>query len=54
MYFSAPFPALTPSDGVGLVVKDIGSQSFYRGQTAEDQISELRSAGIRSSMSTGT
>ena len=46
--------AFTPSDGVGLVVKDMGSQSFYRGQTAENQISELRDAGIRSSISTGT
>ena len=37
--------AFSPSDGVGLVIKDMGSKSFYRGQTAEAQIAALRERG---------
>jgi glycosyltransferase involved in cell wall biosynthesis/GT2 family glycosyltransferase len=37
--------AFGPDDGVGLVVKDMGSQSFYRGQTAGAAIAALRERG---------
>ena len=37
--------AFPPSDGVGLVIKDMGSQSFYRGQTAEAEVAALRERG---------
>ncbi len=37
--------AFRPADGVGLVIKDMGSKSFYRGQTAEAQIAELCERG---------
>ena len=37
--------AFSPSDDVGLVIKDMGSRSFYRGQTAEAQIAALRERG---------
>ena len=37
--------AFSPSDDVGLVIKDVGSKSFYRGQTAEAQIAALRERG---------
>ena len=30
--------AFRPSDGVGLVIKEMGSKSFYRGQTAEAEV----------------
>ena len=30
--------AFRPGDGVGLVIKEMGSKSFYRGQTAEAEI----------------
>jgi len=34
-----------PADGIGLVIKEMGSKSFYRGQTAEDEVSALRERG---------
>ena len=34
-----------PGDGIGLVIKDMGSQSFYRGQTAEAEVAGLRERG---------
>jgi len=37
--------AFTPADGVGLVIKEMGSQSFYRGQTAEAEVHALRERG---------
>ena len=37
--------AFRPGDGVGLVVQDMGTQSFYRGQTAEAAIAALRDRG---------
>ena len=37
--------AFQPSDGIGLVIKDMGSASFYRGQTAEAQVAALRERG---------
>jgi glycosyltransferase involved in cell wall biosynthesis/tetratricopeptide (TPR) repeat protein len=37
--------AFRPSDGVGLVIKDMGSRSFYRGQSAEARVAELREQG---------
>jgi glycosyltransferase involved in cell wall biosynthesis len=37
--------AFQPGDGIGLVVKDMGSKSFYRGQTAGEQVGELRKRG---------
>ncbi len=37
--------AFRPSDGVGLVIKDMGSQTFYRGQTAEARVLALRERG---------
>ena len=37
--------AFRASDGVGLVIKDMGSRSFYRGQTAEAQVAGLRDRG---------
>jgi len=37
------FPrAFSPGDGVGLVIKEMGSKSFYRGQTAEADVEALR------------
>src|SRR5262249_11258825 len=33
--------AFLPSDGIGLVIKDMGSTSFYQGQTAQAQVAEL-------------
>jgi len=37
--------AFAPGDGVGLVIKEMGSKSFYRGQTAEPQVAELCGRG---------
>ena len=40
------FPrAFQPNDGVGLVIKDMGTKSFYRGQTAGDEVVALRERG---------
>jgi glycosyltransferase involved in cell wall biosynthesis len=39
--------AFKPGDGIGLVIKDMGAQSFYRGQTAGKQIAELRERGYQ-------
>jgi glycosyltransferase involved in cell wall biosynthesis len=42
----AAFPrAFSPSDGFGLVIKDMGAKTFYRGQTAEAAIARLREQG---------
>ncbi|MGO9921519.1 MAG: glycosyltransferase, partial [Isosphaeraceae bacterium] len=38
--------AFRPADGVGLVVKEMGSKSFYRGQTAEADVTALRERGF--------
>ena len=40
--FARAFP---PHDGVGLVIKDMGTKSFYRGQTAEAKVAALRERG---------
>ena len=40
--------AFQPDDGVGLVIKDMGTKSFYRGQTAEAKVGGCASGGIRS------
>jgi glycosyltransferase involved in cell wall biosynthesis len=37
--------AIRPNDAVGLVIKDMGSKSFYRGQTGEAEIAALRERG---------
>jgi glycosyltransferase involved in cell wall biosynthesis/tetratricopeptide (TPR) repeat protein len=37
--------AFRPTDRVGLVVKDMGTRSFYRGQTAEALVAEHRARG---------
>ena len=37
--------AFQPTDNVGLVIKDMGSHSFYRGQTAEANVAGLRQRG---------
>jgi hypothetical protein len=37
--------AFRPADGVGLVIKEMGSKSFYRGQTAEGEAAALRDRG---------
>ena len=37
--------AFQPGDDVGLVIKDMGSKSFYRGQTAEAKVAALRERG---------
>ncbi len=37
--------AFRAGDGIGLVVKEMGSKSYYRGQTAEKEIGELRDWG---------
>ncbi len=37
--------AFRATDGIGLVIKEMGSNSFYRGQTAETEIGELRDRG---------
>ena len=37
--------AFRPGDGVGLVIKEMGSKSFYRGQTAEAEVAALRERG---------
>ena len=46
--------AFSPSDGVGLVIKDMGSKSFYRGQTAEGRSPRCASEGMPSSTWNGT
>ena len=38
-------PAFRPGDGVGLVVKEMGAKSFYRGQTAGAEIAAVRERG---------
>ena len=49
------FPrAFQPNDGVGLVIKDMGTKSFYRGQTAGDEVVALPSVDIRLNTSTET
>ena len=45
MLLAAFARAFQPGDGIGLVIKDMGSTSFYRGQTAEAQVAELRDRG---------
>ena len=40
--FARAFP---PNDGVGLVIKDMGTKSFYRGQTAGAKVAALRERG---------
>jgi glycosyltransferase involved in cell wall biosynthesis len=37
--------AFQPTDGIGLVIKDMGSKTFYRDQTAEAHVRELRDRG---------
>jgi glycosyltransferase involved in cell wall biosynthesis len=37
--------AFRPADGVGLVIKEMGWKSFYRGQTAENDVRELGERG---------
>ncbi len=37
--------AFRATDRIGLVIKEMGSNSFYRGQTAETEIGELRDRG---------
>jgi glycosyltransferase involved in cell wall biosynthesis/GT2 family glycosyltransferase len=37
--------AFRSGDSVGLVIKEMGSNSFYRGQTAEKEVRELRERG---------
>ena len=37
--------AFRPGDGVGLVIKEMGSKSFYRGQTAEAEVMALCERG---------
>ena len=37
--------AFRPGDGVGLVIKEMGAKSFYRGQTAEAKVAALRERG---------
>ena len=37
--------AFRPSDGVGLVIKDMGTKSFYQGQTAAATVTEHRARG---------
>ncbi len=37
--------AFLPSDGVGLVIKDMGTKSFYQGQTAKATVAEHRARG---------
>jgi glycosyltransferase involved in cell wall biosynthesis len=37
--------AFRPGDGVGLVVKDVGARSYYRGETAGAQVAEHRARG---------
>jgi hypothetical protein len=40
------FPrAFRPDDGVGLVIKEMGAKSFYRGQTAGSEIAAMRERG---------
>jgi glycosyltransferase involved in cell wall biosynthesis len=38
--------AFRPADGVALVIKEMGATSFYRGQTAENEVRELRERGF--------
>ncbi len=45
MLLSAFARAFEPGDSVGLVIKDMGTKSFYRGQTAEAKIGGLRERG---------
>jgi glycosyltransferase involved in cell wall biosynthesis len=40
-----PLRAFRPGDGVGLVIKEMGSKSFYRGQTAEGAVNALPERG---------
>ena len=46
MLLAAFARAFRPADGVGLVIKDMGSKSFYRGQTAEAQVAGAARAGL--------
>ena len=44
--------AFRPGDGVGLVIKEMGAKSFYRGQTAEAESRwRFASAGMPSNLS---
>jgi glycosyltransferase involved in cell wall biosynthesis/tetratricopeptide (TPR) repeat protein len=37
--------AFRPTDGVGLVIKDMGTRSFYRGQTGQGMVADCRARG---------
>jgi glycosyltransferase involved in cell wall biosynthesis len=37
--------AFRPTDGVGLVIKDMGTRSFYRGQTGQAMVADCRARG---------
>ena len=37
--------AFRPADGVGLVIKEMGSRTFYRGQTARAEVAALQERG---------
>ena len=45
LLLSAFARAFRPTDGVGLVIKDMGTKTFYRGQTAEAGVAKLREQG---------
>jgi glycosyltransferase involved in cell wall biosynthesis/tetratricopeptide (TPR) repeat protein len=45
LLLSAYARAFRPTDGVGLVIKDMGTRSFYQGQTAGAAVAEVRADG---------